>query len=586
MSIVGSTASESANVGLTEPIPAVGYARVSTDEQAKNQSLGVQAQRIREYARDNGYVIGPGDIFVDAGVSGATPFDERPEFPKACDAILSGQAQAIIVVTRDRFARAVGACLYYEDEAKRHGAAVVFVEGRTFGDDAIDQLMRGVEAGIAGFEKAKILDRTMRGRIALWDQGEFAGGSVLYGYQIIPTLKTWAIQADQAEVVRRVFRHYLVDGLGYHAIAKRLTHESIPPPSAVNGRARHGRVPTVWSPTTIGDMLRNPSYAGRHSVGRGKNVRNWHSNRRAGHRVAVEIPHIIDDRTFELAAERRKRRWRGMERKGQIALQGRVWCGACGLRMQRGNNGPLDIPVHACPNRSRSRINNLGRSCVAPRPHAADVHDAVVSSAVAALRRPALSQRVLQAAQRRLRARHDALIRRARPAEADLADVKGRLERLTSAYTDGTIDRETFDRLRRPLLGRANELGGALTHAADAKGEAELLASQVRAMGEALSAHRARVYVARGRGTVAITVTAQPIGGKTLIVGAPDAVDAAAVDFEVVLTDRQLIEWLDLKVTIWPDRLEVTGMIPTAVLKLRGSGPNALSSRCDGGRDR
>jgi hypothetical protein len=55
-----------------------GYARVSTDGQAEDgQSLEVQERQIEGWAMQRGVTLGA--VHGEAGVSGAVPFDERPE---------------------------------------------------------------------------------------------------------------------------------------------------------------------------------------------------------------------------------------------------------------------------------------------------------------------------------------------------------------------------------------------------------------------------------------------------------------------------------------------------------------------------
>jgi len=85
-------------------IKAVGYARVSTPEQAeKDLSLPAQIASIRRYAQDRGLALA--GEFVERGVSGTD--DNRPEFRRMLEEIYRPNSEVgmVIVTHGSRFMR-------------------------------------------------------------------------------------------------------------------------------------------------------------------------------------------------------------------------------------------------------------------------------------------------------------------------------------------------------------------------------------------------------------------------------------------------------------------------------------------------
>ena len=63
------------------PVPAALYARVSSDRQDVDLSVGAQLRALRDYADKNGYVVVR--EYVDEAKSGR--IDDRPEFNRMID---------------------------------------------------------------------------------------------------------------------------------------------------------------------------------------------------------------------------------------------------------------------------------------------------------------------------------------------------------------------------------------------------------------------------------------------------------------------------------------------------------------------
>ncbi len=81
---------------------AILYARVSTDEQARNgYSLAQQLEALRDYTAQKGYEVL--EEVTDPGRSGASL--ERPGMDRVRDLVAEGGVSVVLAQDRDRFAR-------------------------------------------------------------------------------------------------------------------------------------------------------------------------------------------------------------------------------------------------------------------------------------------------------------------------------------------------------------------------------------------------------------------------------------------------------------------------------------------------
>jgi len=134
----------------------IGYIRVSTNEQA----LSVEAQRKRlEFeAEVRGWTM---RVLVDEGVSGAKAPPSRPALGEALTLLKSGAAQGIVVTKLDRIARSLADVSNMLASSKEEGWSLVALD---LGIDTLTpegQLIAGIMASIAQWERARIRERIM-----------------------------------------------------------------------------------------------------------------------------------------------------------------------------------------------------------------------------------------------------------------------------------------------------------------------------------------------------------------------------------------------------------------------------------------
>lgn len=180
---------------------AIGYVRVSTEEQSADDKFGIDVQKtaIKEYADTHGYEVVHWCIDTISGVK-----DNRPEMDKL---LYHGDElpahDAVIAFKNDRIARDTKLYFYYLYELEKQGVKLVstnedFIEGNEFAN-----IYRSLMMFVAEQERRNIDLRTSNGRKLKAKQGGYAGGNKPYGYKV----QDGCLVVDKEEeiVVRYVF---------------------------------------------------------------------------------------------------------------------------------------------------------------------------------------------------------------------------------------------------------------------------------------------------------------------------------------------------------------------------------------------
>lgn len=103
--------------------------------------------------------------------------------------------------------------------------------------------MRGA---LAEYERAKLLERTRRGKVGCIQAGYAWGSGVPFGYRYVgePRKGRWDVDDEEAAIVRRIFT-MCINGMSTPGIATQLTAERLPTPSE---RSRNRRTCKVLPP--------------------------------------------------------------------------------------------------------------------------------------------------------------------------------------------------------------------------------------------------------------------------------------------------------------------------------------------------
>lgn len=162
---------------------AIGYIRVSTEKQAKDDKYGIdtQKQAILLYANKNGYHIVDWKIDTESGAK-----DDRP----ALNEILYGENvtnppfEAVIVFKNDRVARETKLYFYYLYTLEKRNIKLLSTKEEFAEGDDFANIYRALLQFVAEQERKNIALRTGKGRSIKAQCGGYSGGRVPYGYSV------------------------------------------------------------------------------------------------------------------------------------------------------------------------------------------------------------------------------------------------------------------------------------------------------------------------------------------------------------------------------------------------------------------
>ena len=229
---------------------AVGYLRVSTEEQAQSGfGLDAQDEAVRKYAEAVGLELI--DVIADPGISGTTRPADRPGFREVMALAADRRFSVLLVKRFDRLARNIALAVTTSAELDTaHGVTIRSVTEAIDTGSPSGKLIFSVFSAMAENEREAIVDRTKGGRMQKAGQGGFAGGCIPYGY-LSDGKGGLAIDDRHAPTVVRIFSENGA-GRGLQAIADGLNREGIPSP-----RGRR------WWPSNVSYILGNAVYAGQ-----------------------------------------------------------------------------------------------------------------------------------------------------------------------------------------------------------------------------------------------------------------------------------------------------------------------------------
>jgi site-specific DNA recombinase len=442
------------------------YARVSSDHQADNNTIASQVVLLQQRIAADGGRVPPELEFRDDGYSGATLL--RPALERLRDLAAQGAIDRLYVLAPDRLARNYALQWVLLDEWRRAGVEVVFLN-QPLGRSAEDDLLLQVQGVIAEYERAKISERSRRGKLHAARTGQV---SVLsgapYGYRYVSKQAAggaarYEIVWEQARVVQQIFAWVARERLSLQEVCRRLEQQGQPSPS---GRKR-------WPRATIATLLKNPAYKGSAAFGKTRLVprqpqlrprrgqpevprRPYSVARPQTPPLSVPVPALVSEDDFAAVAVQlaeNQQRHRQRRAGARYLLQGLLVCGACGygwhgLSRVSGRSGRCSY--YRCSGCQATGVEPSGR-CRARQLRAATVENAVWADVCSLLRHP---QKIEEEYQQRLQdkpgqAEHRGL----EPLTRVIAKVKRSISRLIDLYSDGLLDKEELE----PRLKAAKE---------------------------------------------------------------------------------------------------------------------------------
>lgn len=207
---------------------AILYARVSSDEQARSgYSLAQQIEALRGYVAREGYETL--EEVRDSGQSGASL--ERPGMDRVRDLVAAGGVAVVLAQDRDRFAREPAYLYLLREEFAEHGTGLRALNDH--GDDSPEgELTDGILDQLAKFERAKIAERSRRGKLQKAREGKvIVSRKPRFGFKTNGTKDAFEIDEETMTVVRRIFYMVGVEGMSHNAIMRVFERDGIPTPA-------------------------------------------------------------------------------------------------------------------------------------------------------------------------------------------------------------------------------------------------------------------------------------------------------------------------------------------------------------------
>ena len=199
---------------------AIGYVRVSTDEQAKS-GLGLEAQiaKIKAYAEL--FDIELTEIIMDEGISGKTL--DREGLQRAIKILKDKKAEGMVIAKLDRLTRNV-ADLGTLVSTVFDKAELYSVSEQINTKNAAGRLVLNVLVSVAQWERETICERTKDALQAKKARGEKTGGNVPFGFNEV---NGKLIRNEEEQSIINEIKNLKNKGLSLRKIAEALNERGI-----------------------------------------------------------------------------------------------------------------------------------------------------------------------------------------------------------------------------------------------------------------------------------------------------------------------------------------------------------------------
>jgi site-specific DNA recombinase len=299
------------------------YARVSSEDQAERGSIDNQRDFLRNFTQL--YQMTVTDEYCDDGVSGTLPLPERAAGRRLLDDAKAGVFQTVLVYRLDRLGRSLKALLDAHTVLEQAGVTIRSATEPFDTSTSMGIFVFQLLASLAQLETSTIKERMSLGRDRKVRNGRWTGGPIPIGYdldaegKLTPSARIIAsLNCTEADLVREIFQRIAQGGTAIDE-CRRLDALGVP-----TGRRYAGGkltvIGTLWRPSRLTYILRNPVYIGQHVF----QSRFGSSERR--------VPALIDRQVWERADAQLKQnrclpKWNA---KRTNLLRNLITCGLCG----------------------------------------------------------------------------------------------------------------------------------------------------------------------------------------------------------------------------------------------------------------
>jgi site-specific DNA recombinase len=440
------------------------YARVSGEQQAKEDTIDSQLEAVTQRIASDALVCDPELRFVDDGYSGTVL--NRPALERLRDQAAAGAIDRVYMLDPDRLSRKYAYQVLILEELTSCGVEVVFLRNPV-GRGPEQDLLLQVQGMIAEYERAKIMERCRRGKQHAARRGSVnVLSGAPYGYRYIGKHEgggeaRYQVVAEEARVVRKIFEWVGQERCSIGEVCRRLRREGVP--------TRTGK--PAWDRATVWLILKNPAYKGTAAFGKTRagefkpqRLRPQRGRpeqpRRPVSRVDIsqedqifiEVPGLVSEdlfRAVQAQLEENRQRRRDRPGGGRYLLQGLVVCKRCGYgcygkptsRASTRGTGRVPYAYYRCTGSDAYRFG--GQRLCWNKQIRTDMLDAAVWEDVRRL----LSEpeRIRREYERRLQGAETGPDQEVERLGKLMRNLKRMISRLIDAYSDGLLDKSEFE---------------------------------------------------------------------------------------------------------------------------------------------
>ena len=432
--------------------PAALYARVSSDRQDVDLSVAAQLRALRDYAERNGYLVVR--EYIDEAESGRVA--DRPQFRKMLDEGAQADApfKEILVWKFSRFTRKREHAVAFKSMLRRRGIRVTSITEHA-DDTPTGKLMEAIIESVDEFYSENLAQEVTRGMREAASRGFFLSSKAPYGYRRIkvqdgakerPTLE---VDQDTAPIVKEIFEKSL-RGVGLKEIAAELNERGI-----TNKGKRWGR-------TGLHYVLTNEAYTGTAIWGRTTTGDKQPDPVRAEGAWEALVSRKVFDEVQKGLQERAPKKQRPARVGSKYLLSGLLRCGACGKPYTGQGAKSGKFSYYVCS----TLLREGSGSCTATYLNAERVESSVVDTIRGRILNDQTITELVVLVAEEIDVLAGELGGQLQAVEAELADVRSRLERLYEALETTELTMQALSPRILKLRQREDQLEAAQEDAA------------------------------------------------------------------------------------------------------------------------
>lgn len=308
------------------------YARVSTSLQEEKGTIESQKTELINQIKKDGNILVK--EYIDNGWSGARL--DRPALDELRNDIKTDLFDAVYFLDSDRIARDVSYQNIIISELLKYEKDII-IKGKSYIHNSENKFTLTVLGAVNELEKAKIVERMMRGRREHARQGSIVDAGGLLGYDHIKKTENtrgyYKINEEQAEIVKFIYETYAYSNVSITGLIKLLEKKGY---KTATGK-------TYWKSSVIRRILTNESYYGLHYFNRTERIESKKTKDRYAKTmktsvrikdksewIAIPIDPIISKELFNIVQSKLKRNAKLLRNtNNKYFLGGLVKCGIC-----------------------------------------------------------------------------------------------------------------------------------------------------------------------------------------------------------------------------------------------------------------